>query len=62
MGSLKAPGPDGFKPVFFKETWEVTGQALHRFAQSAMEGEAIPAEAMEILIILIPKEDQPTNI
>lgn len=27
-GSLKAPRPNGFQPVFAKETWEVTGQPL----------------------------------
>lgn len=25
MGSFKAPGPDGFQPLFFNRSWEVTG-------------------------------------
>lgn len=32
LGSLKAPWPDGFHALFFKETWELTGQPLHKFA------------------------------
>lgn len=28
MGSLKAPRPDGFQPIFFKSTWEVCRPSL----------------------------------
>lgn len=62
MGSLKALGPDGFHPIFFKETWESTGTALHGFAQKILESGEIPSEAAEILVVLIPKEEHPTNI
>lgn len=62
MGSLKAPEPDGFQLVFFKETWELTGQPLHSFAHGIIEGGNIPAEATEALLVLIPKEEQPTSI
>jgi len=28
MQSYKAPGPDGFQPLFFKHFWEKTGESL----------------------------------
>lgn len=62
MGSLKAPGPDGYQPIFFKQTWEVTGAALHDFTQRIFGGEEIPLAAAEVLLVLIPKEDRPNSI
>lgn len=62
MGSLKAPGPDGFQSVFFKETWELTEKALHKFTRDIIEGGNIPSEAAEILLVLIPIEERPSSI
>lgn len=45
MGSLKAPRPDAFIPIFFKETWNLTGRALHKFARDIMDGGEISLEA-----------------
>lgn len=59
---LKAPGPDRFQPIFFKETWDLTGCALHKFARDIIEGGNIPLEAAKILLVLIPKEERPINI
>lgn len=33
MGNCKAPGPDGFHPLFFKAKWEVVGDSMVRFVQ-----------------------------
>ncbi|MCI77954.1 non-LTR retroelement reverse transcriptase, partial [Trifolium medium] len=33
MGNLKAPGPDGFHPIFFMSQWEVVGPSLHQFVE-----------------------------
>lgn len=62
MGSLKAPGPDGYQHVFFKRTWELTGTALHNFSQGVLRGELIPLEVTEALLVLIPKEEKPSSI
>ncbi|KAL8161319.1 hypothetical protein V2J09_012808 [Rumex salicifolius] len=31
MGSFKAPGPDGFQPVFYQQCWDVVGDSVVRF-------------------------------
>lgn len=33
MGNYKAPGPDGFHPLFFKAKWEVDGASIYDFVQ-----------------------------
>lgn len=58
MGSYKAPGPDGFQPVFFKKTWNTTGAAVTKFVREVLRGEPIPEGAAEALLVLIPKGDR----
>lgn len=52
MWSLKAPGHDGFQPIFFKQTCNVTGPSLVRFILGALNGEAVPEEAAGALLVL----------
>ena len=30
MGKFKAPGPDGFQPIFYQESWDVVGESVTR--------------------------------
>lgn len=62
MASYKAPGPDGFQAIFFKKTWDVTGEAVHSFVKKAIEEGEISDEAAEASLVLIPKENKPCNI
>lgn len=62
MGSLKAPRLDGYHPIFFKTTWEITSPSLHSFAQGVLSGGDIPLEVMEALLVHIPKEEKPASI
>lgn len=62
MGSLKAPGPDGYPPLFFKATWDTTGKDLHQFVQGILNGVEIPLNVAEALLVLIPKEERPSTI
>lgn len=62
IGSWKALGPDSFQAGFYKNTWEVAGLAVHNFVQRVMKGEAISEEAGEALLVLIPKEANPSSI
>lgn len=55
MGSLKALGPDGFHPRFFKHTWGTTGSAIHTFAQGILRGKEVSEEIAKPLLVLIPK-------
>lgn len=61
MGLLKAPGPNRYQPFFYKNTWEITGQALYHFGQSILGGEEISPEGAEALLVLIPKEAKPNT-
>src|ERR1044072_6381284 len=61
VGSLKAPGPDGFQPVFFKKYWNIVGDDLWKTVRDAfLYGTFDPALA-QTLIVLIPKVDVPSS-
>lgn len=62
MGSFKAPGPDGYQPVFFKRTWELTGTAVHAFVEGKLKGEEVKEDEGEALLVLVPKEQKPCSI
>jgi hypothetical protein len=55
MKSYKAPGPDGFQPIFFKLYWEVIGDDLWKFIRLAFEDGRYDPEICETLIVLLPK-------
>lgn len=59
MGAYKAPGPDGFLPLFFQKYWHIAGEAFTKFVQQTFcEGKVSP-HLNSTLIILIPKQDVP---
>ncbi|XP_072061971.1 uncharacterized protein [Arachis hypogaea] len=39
MNSFKAPGPDGFQAIFFKEYWDVVGRDVWKIVCKAFAGE-----------------------
>lgn len=43
IGSLKAPGPDGFQPIFFKTYWEVVGDDVTSMVRTAFESGDFPS-------------------
>lgn len=38
MGPYKAPGLDGFQPIFFQHQWETIGQDLYSFVKGVFDG------------------------
>lgn len=58
MKSYKAPGPDGFLPIFFKMFWNDVGDDVWRFVKKAFECESIDPRAVESLLVLILKGDR----
>jgi hypothetical protein len=62
MKSYKAPGPDGFQPIFFKLFWEVVGDNLWNFVRSAFDKGEYDTKVCETLIVLIPKGDNQTTL
>lgn len=61
MKSYKAPGPDGFQPLFFKHFWEIICEDVWGFGRQAFIHSYSDKCIAEILIVLIPKVDQPTR-
>ncbi|KAK9112464.1 hypothetical protein Scep_019983 [Stephania cephalantha] len=58
----KAPGPDGFNPVFYQKFWGLTGNEI--FAQCAgwMESLQFPQGLNDTTIALIPKMEKPQSM
>jgi hypothetical protein len=61
MKSYKAPGPDGFQPIFFKLFWEDVGDDLWKFIKSAFDNGRYDPKICETLIVLLPKGESQTT-
>nr|KYP67620.1 LINE-1 reverse transcriptase isogeny [Cajanus cajan] len=61
MKSFKAPGPDGFQPIFFKLYWHVVGDDVWNLINEAFQTGIIDTKLAETLIVLIPKVDAPLS-
>ncbi|XP_074314431.1 uncharacterized protein LOC141649645 [Silene latifolia] len=62
MGSLKAPGPDGFQALFYQKHWPLIEQSLCEMVLKALEGKGMPAGLNDTHLVLIPKVDTPEYI
>jgi hypothetical protein len=61
MHPFKAPGPDGFQGIFFKQYWHIVGEDVFRLIDTAFRTGDFPASLSETLIALILKVDCPNN-
>ncbi|XP_074290582.1 uncharacterized protein LOC141617299 [Silene latifolia] len=57
MGSLKAPGPDGFQALFYQKQWTIVKQDVYSMVMRALEGKGFPEGLNETHIVLILKVD-----
>lgn len=55
MSPLKAPGPDGFQPIFFQHFWNIVGANVIKVALNCLNEGILPKEVNKTLIVLIPK-------
>nr|XP_029148267.1 uncharacterized protein LOC114925184 [Arachis hypogaea] len=62
MSSFKAPGPDGFQAIFYKEFWDSLSNDVCRLVKRAFEGEPLNAAIFDTLIVLIPKVEVPSSL
>ncbi|CAN1188832.1 Putative ribonuclease H protein At1g65750 [Linum perenne] len=62
MGPLKAPGKDGFSPIFYQRCWETVGKDFTDFVVACFRDPALIKEMNETLITLIPKVPKPTTM
>lgn len=60
MSPYKAPGPDGFQPVFFRTYWHIVGMDVWEFVSKAFASGTIDPKLVETLIVPIPKVDEPS--
>lgn len=60
MKSFKSPEPDGFQPFFFKHYWHIVGDRVTEVVKKAFQQGTFDASISETLVVLIPKEDNPT--
>ena len=61
MGSFKAPGPNGFQPIFYQRCWETVGDSVVRFATLFFETGKLPEDTNDALVVLIPKVAKPES-
>ena len=62
MGRFKAPGPDGYKPLFYHDCWETVGESVVRFVLNFFETGNLPPETNDALVVLIAKVGKPEKI
>ncbi|KAL8151999.1 hypothetical protein V2J09_021807 [Rumex salicifolius] len=59
MGAYKAPGIDGYQPVFYQKCWETVGASVCTFIQGFFASGHLPRSVNETLIQLIGKVNNP---
>ncbi|CAN1120776.1 LINE-1 retrotransposable element ORF2 protein [Linum perenne] len=62
MGPLKAPGKDGFGPIFYQHGWKVVGRDFVDFISRCLRSPDLIPAINETLITLIPKVRNPTVV
>lgn len=62
MQDLKAPGPDGYPVIFYKQLWPTVGDDVIKAVTSFFRIGSMPREVNNSLIVLIPKISNPTAV
>lgn len=58
----KAPGPDGYQPLFFQKYCHILGKSMHDLVAKAFVSSDVHPKLNSTLIVLIPKNDWPITI
>lgn len=62
MKPLKAPSANGLHAIFYQSQWHIVGNSFGRFIKDVFNNCHIPEEIKKILLVLIPKNDNPLNL
>ncbi|KAJ0230616.1 Reverse transcriptase domain-containing protein [Hirschfeldia incana] len=62
MGSFKAPGPDGFQPVFYQRCWDTVGGSVIQFVLDFFRTGELPRNTNNAVLVLIAKVLRPERI
>jgi hypothetical protein len=57
MHSNSSPGPDGFGPSFFKNSWDVTSSDIYALFDSFFNNNAEIERINQSYLVLLPKKD-----
>lgn len=57
MKNFKAPGPDGFHPIFFKSQWNAIGGSVYSLVNDCFSDPSKIGSLNNTLLTLIPKKD-----
>ncbi|MCI14528.1 RNA-directed DNA polymerase (Reverse transcriptase), partial [Trifolium medium] len=61
MKPYKAPDPDGFQCIFFKQYWHIVGDDIFKLVKTAFHTGYFDPAISETLMSLIPKIEPPTS-
>ena len=61
MKPYKAPGPDGFHCIFFKQYWHIVGDDIFQLVKTSFQTGYFDPEISNTLIALIPKVEPPAT-
>lgn len=62
MQNLKAPGPDGYHPLFFKSQWNTIGHSLHNFVKECFQHPSRISKVNQTLLTLISRCNDPSRV
>jgi len=62
MNQYKAPGPDGFQPIFYQTYWDNIGGEVAEFIAQVFTTGNIPPGLTETRIVPIPMVDSPLSL
>lgn len=60
--AFKAPGPDGFRPLFYQRYWDVVQESVSKLVLDVVSGRDFPDELNRAFLVLIPKIETPQNV
>lgn len=62
IGSLKAPGEDGFQALFFQKCWDIVGISTCDAVRDIWLHPELTSEINQTLVTLIPKVERPERV
>ena len=62
MAPLKAPGPDGLRPLFYQKFWPSIGEDVSKVVLNCLNSGSIPSSINRTFITLIPKVKSPSVV
>lgn len=62
MGPYKAPGPNGFQPLFFQHRWDLVGSYIHEYVKGVMKDPKKIKQVNDTFLVLIPKVPNPNRV